>query len=93
MASENGVENGSQESDNDTENDSQETESSSLETSTTFHSGNPCEHYENSNVYGTLIMKFPKCFWHDCYKNCPICDHQISEESNYIAGLISVSRL
>ena len=34
---------------NDTENDhSQETESSSLETSTTFLSGNPCEHPENS---------------------------------------------
>ena len=39
VASENGVEaEGTQESDNDTENDSQETESSSPETSTTFHS-------------------------------------------------------
>ena len=43
MASENGVEaEGTQESDNDTENDSQETESSSPETSTTFHSKRPC---------------------------------------------------
>ena len=59
-ASENGVEaEGTQESDNDTENDSQETESSSPETSTTFHSKSPCEHCENSNVYGTLIMKCP----------------------------------
>ena len=32
------------ESDNDSENDSQETESSSPETSTTFHSENRCEH-------------------------------------------------
>ena len=63
MASENGVEaEGTQESDNDTENDSQETESSSPETSTTFHDENPCEHCENSNVYGTLITKCPKCF-------------------------------
>ena len=39
MASENGVESeGIQESYNDTENDSEETESSSPETSTTFHS-------------------------------------------------------
>ena len=39
VASENGVEAaGTQESDNDTENDSEETESSSPETSTTFHS-------------------------------------------------------
>ena len=85
VASENGVETeGTQESDNDTENDSEETESSSPETSTTFHSKSPCEHCENSNVYSTLIMKCPKCFWHDNYKICPICDHQIPEERNYI---------
>ena len=78
-----------QESDNDTENDSQETESSSPETSTTFPSENPCEHCENSNVYGTLIMKCPKCSWHDYYKfwSYEICDHEIPEReitSNYI---------
>ena len=85
VASENGVETeGTQESDNDTENDSQEIESSNPETSTTFHSKSPCEHCENSNVYGTLIMKCPKCFWHDYYKSSPICDHQIPEERNYI---------
>ena len=84
-ASENGVQVDSQESYNDTENDhSQETESSSLETSTTFHSENPCEHCENSKVYGTLIVKCPNCFWHDYYKICPIFDHQIPEERNYI---------
>ena len=85
MASENGVEaEGTQESDNDTENDSQETESGNSETSTTFHSKSPCEHCENSNVYGTLIMKCPKCFWHNYYKICPICDHQIPEGRNYM---------
>ena len=78
VASENGFEDDSQESYNDTESDhSQETESSSLETSTTFQSENPCEHCENSKVYGTLIMKCPNCFWRDYYKICPICDHQI----------------
>ena len=62
MVSENGSEaEDTQESDNDTENDSEETESNSHETSTTFHSKNPCEHFENSNVYGTLIMKCPNC--------------------------------
>ena len=59
-----------QESDNNTENDSQETESSSPETSTTFHSEDPCEHCENSNVYGALIMKCPKCSLHDNHKFC-----------------------
>ena len=29
-------------------------------------------------------LKCPKCFWHDYYKICPIRDHQISEERNYI---------
>ena len=37
----------------------------------------------NSNVYGTLIMVCPKCFWHDYNKICPICNHHISEERNY----------
>ena len=26
-------------------------------------------------VYSTVIMTRPKCFWHDNYKICPICDH------------------
>ena len=75
---------GTQESDNDTENDSQETASSSPETSTAFHSKSSYEHWENSNVYWISIMKCPKCFWHDYYKNCPLCDHQIPEGRNYM---------
>ena len=69
---------------NDTENDSEETESSNPETSTTSPSESFCEHRENSNVYGALNMKCPKCFWHDYYKICPICDHQMPEKRNYI---------
>ena len=42
------------------------------------------KHCENTKVYGTLIMKCPNCFWHDYYKICPICDHQIPKERNYI---------
>ena len=71
-----------QESD-DTENDSKETGSSSCETSTTFLSKSPCEHCENSHVYSTLIMKCRKCFWHDNYKTCPTCDHQIRKELGF----------
>ena len=57
VASENGSKaEATQESEIDNENDSQETERSSLEKFTTFHSENPCEHCENSNVYGTLVM-------------------------------------
>ena len=83
VASENGSEaEDTQESDDDTENDSEETASNSHETSTTFHSENPCERRENSNVYGTLIMKCPKCSRNDSPMICPICDHQIPEERN-----------
>ena len=85
VASENGVEaEDTQESDSDTENDSQKTESSSLETSTTFHSENAYEHCENSNVYGTLIMKCQECSWHDYFKIFPMCDLEIPEERNCI---------
>ena len=95
VASENGAEaEGIQESDNDTENDSQEIESSNPETSTTFHSKSPCEHCENSNVYGTLIMKCPKCLWHDYYTICPICDPPDPRgEKIHERGLSSMSRL
>ena len=85
IASANGSEaEDTQESNNDNENDREETKSNSPETSTTFHSENPCEHCENSNVYGTLIMKCSKCSWHDSYKICAIiiCYHQIPEERN-----------
>ena len=45
-------------------------------------------------MYWTLIMKCPKCFWHDYYKSCPICDHQIPEGRNlHERGLSWVSRL
>ena len=66
------------------------TESGSTETSTTFHSENPCKHCEISNVYGTLIMKWPKCFWHDL-SNMRSPDPW--GEKLHQRGLSSVSRL
>ena len=36
-------------------------------------------------------MKCPKCFWHNYYKICPTCHHQIPEERNCIKE--GVSRL
>ena len=41
-----------------------------------------CEHCENSDVYGALIIEFPKSCWHDSYKICAIYDQQIPEERN-----------
>ncbi|CAH3182929.1 unnamed protein product [Porites lobata] len=78
------IENQEEEEEEEVASENGEIESSSPETSTTFHSKSPCEHCENSNGCSTLIMKCPKCFWHDNYKICPIYDHQIPEERKYI---------
>ena len=89
MAAENGVEaEGTQESNNNTENDSQETEISSPEKFTAFHSNSPCEHCQNFNVYWILVMKCPKCFWHDYYK---IVLYAITRFMRGERGLSSVS--
>ena len=38
----------------------------------------PCYYYCNEeNVYERAEVKCPICFWHDGYKICPICAHQI----------------
>ena len=86
MASENGVEaEDTQESDKVTENNSQEAESGSPETPPPFTLNVPVNIARTLMcTYGALIMKFPKCFWHDYYKICPICDHQIPERRNYM---------
>ena len=93
VASESGVEDDSQESDNDTENDSRKTESSSLETSTTFHAENYCEHCENSKVYGTLIMKCPKCFWHVITTRFVLYAITRSHQRGAVFGVTIVERL
>ena len=60
------------------ENESDETESSDSEsTLTQYKNENPCCHCENFNEYNTLIMRCPKCLWHDNFRICPICNHQI----------------
>ena len=86
VAYENGVgAEDTQESDKVTENNSQEAESGSPETPPPFTLNVPVNIARTLMcTYGTLIMKFPKCFWHDYYKICPICDHQIPERKNYM---------
>ena len=46
-------------------------------------------------MYLTLIMKCPRCFWHNYYKICPICHHHADPrgEKLHQRGLSSVSRL
>ena len=73
-----------------TENDSQETEISSPVKFTVFHSNSPCEHCQNFNVYWILVMKCPKCFWHDYYK---IVLYAITRFMRGERGLSSVSWL
>ena len=86
LASENGSEaEEPQDSENDTESGGEESESGGFENTsmTQCKTEHYCEHCENSNVYETLIMKCPKCSWHDNYKICPICEHQIPLERKH----------
>ena len=86
LASENGSEaEEPQDSENDTESGGEESESGGFENTnmTQCKTEHHCEHCENSNVYETLIMKCPKCSWHDNYKICPICEYQIPLERKH----------
>ena len=37
----------------------------------------PCDYCNGSNVYQTAVVRCPICFWHDGYKFCPVCGHDI----------------
>ena len=66
----------SQESENDTDSGSGESANSDSENTTIIQSNIPCEHFEGSNVYET-ILRCSKCSWHDTHSICPICDFNI----------------
>ena len=36
-----------------------------------------CNYCNGSNVYQTAVVRCPICFWHDGYKICPVCEHDI----------------
>ena len=36
-----------------------------------------CYYCNEENVYERAVVKCPRCFWHDGYRICPICAHQI----------------
>ena len=85
LASENGSEAEEAQDSENTESVGEESESGGFENTsmTQCKTEHHCEHCENSNVYETLIMKCPKCSWHDNYKICPICEHQIPLERKH----------
>ena len=82
LASENGSE---AEEPQESESGGEESETDGFEntSNTQCKTEHHCEHCENSNAYETLIMKCPKCSWHDNYKICPICEHQIPLEKKH----------
>ena len=43
----------------------------------------PCYYCNGENVYQRAVVKCSRCFWHDGYKICPICAHQIPVDRNH----------
>jgi len=67
----------SQETENSDPEAESEIEDSESESTAFIHKNdrNPCQ--QSSNVYRTVLVKSPKCFWHDNREICPVCSHSI----------------
>ena len=44
----------------------------------------PCCYCNGENVYERAVVKCPRCFWHDGYRICPICVHQIPVDRKHL---------
>ena len=44
----------------------------------------PCYYCNGENVYERAVVKCPRCFWHDGYRICPICAHQIPVDRKHL---------
>ena len=44
----------------------------------------PYYYCNGENVYERAVVKCPKCFWHDGYRICPICAHQIPVDRKHL---------
>ena len=50
----------------------------------------PCYYCNGENVYERAVVKCPRCFWHDGYRICPICAHEIPVDRKHLTdGFIS----
>ena len=50
-----------------------------------------CFYCNRENVYQRAVVKCTRCFWHDGYKICPICVHQIPVDRKHsVDGFILV---
>ena len=45
----------------------------------------PCYYCNGENVYERAVVKYPRCFWQDGYRICPICAHQIPVDRKHLA--------
>ena len=43
-----------------------------------------CYYCNGENVYERAVVKCPRCSWHDVYRICPICAHQIPVDRKYL---------
>ena len=43
-----------------------------------------CCHCNGENVYKRVVVKCPRCLWHDGCRICPICTHQIPVDRKHL---------
>ena len=43
-----------------------------------------CYYCNGENVCERAVVKCPRCFWHDGYRICPICAHQIPADRKHL---------
>ena len=47
-------------------------------------SSKPCHHCQSWNMSATVVVKCPRCFWHDNFSICPICGYDIPVDIKHI---------
>ena len=70
----------SQSESNDAESDSESDQERIIQQ----ESSKRCRHCQNRNMSVTAVVKCPRCFWHDEYSICPICDYGMPVDNEHI---------
>ena len=47
-------------------------------------SSKPCHHCQNWNMSVTVVVKCPRCFWHNNIPICPVCGYDIPVDNEHI---------
>ena len=70
----------SQTESNDGESDNESGQEGSIEKESSI----PYHHCQSWNMSATVVVKCPRCFWHDNFFICPICGYDIPVDIKHI---------